>query len=294
MKTQLRGDSTSIVGASGREGWFRRWRLSNVGLKLAVSWMVGIVVLSTAAPLLGLPDPAAIGTETLLPPLTALHEPLGTDVIGRSLLSRSLYGARASLLVSAGAAMLALSIGSLIGLLAGYWGRWVESTVDVVTNTMLAFPMLLLILTVVTILQPGLPSLVVGLSIIAIPQFIRVARANALAFRNREFILAARCMGASHARIIFRELLPNVLTPILSFGFVIVAILMVLEGSLSFLGFGIPAPAPSWGVMIAAGREHMRLAPHVVFVPGAFFFLTVYSLNRIGDWAGARVVSNSN
>lgn len=260
----------------------------SVVLALAVGWLVLIVGGALLAGLLPIADPDAIGRSYRAEPGTG-GALLGTDALGRDILSRSIHGAQMSLAVAFGATAIAAVIGTVIGMIAGYRRGAVDLGADILTSTVLAFPPLIFLIATVAALQPGLRTLVLGLAIVATPSFIRVARAATIADATKEYVLAAQTLGASNLRILTRELLPNVLRPVLSFALVIAATLVVAEGSLSFLGLGVPPPAPSWGGMIAQGQGDLARAPHIVLVPGLFFFLTVYSLNRIGDEVSARL-----
>lgn len=260
----------------------------SIAVILAVVWIALIVGAALFADLLPVADPDAIGRSYRAEPGTA-GALLGTDALGRDILSRVLHGARMSLAVAFGATAIAAVVGTTIGMIAGYRRGAVDLGTDILTSTILAFPPLIFLIALVAALQPGLRTLVLGLAIVATPSFLRVARAATIADATKEYVLAAQTLGASSLRILTRELLPNVLRPVLSFALVIAATLVVAEGSLSFLGLGVPAPAPSWGGMIAQGQGDLARAPHIVLVPGLFFFLTVYSLNRIGDEVSARL-----
>jgi peptide/nickel transport system permease protein len=148
---------------------------------------------------------------------------------------------------------------------------------------MLAFPPLLLLLAMVAVLQPNVRNVTIGLAVLVIPTYIRLVRANTIRFAQREFVTAAKAIGASNRRIILRELLPNVLLPVLSYGFLIIAVLIVAEASLSFLGLSIQRPNPTWGNLIAAGQNDFDHNPHLVFAPGLVLFITVFALNQVGD-----------
>jgi peptide/nickel transport system permease protein len=145
-----------------------------------------------------------------------------------------------------------------------------------------------LLLALVSVLTPSLKNEIIALGFLGIPTFARIARANTLVMGRREFVMAAKVMGATNSRVLTKEILPNLIIPIMSYGFLIVAALMIADGSLSFLGLGIPPPTPSWGSMIAAGQPNLQRDPHLVFVPAIFLFLTVFSLNTVGDRARAR------
>ena len=155
-------------------------------------------------------------------------------------------------------------------------------------DTMLAFPPLVLLLAITTVMTQSFRTLIIGLGVVSIPAFARLSRANTLPFAQREFVVAARSMGARHGRILFREILPNVLFPVGSYAFIVLAAIIVGEGSLSFLGLGIPPPQPSWGGMIASGRNLLATDPYLVFLPAMALLLTVFSFNIIGDRARRR------
>lgn len=233
---------------------------------------------------------AALGESTMARPDLLTNRPLGTNNFGLDLLARVLYGARSSLVVSIGAVMIGLVVGGSIGILAGYFRKGTDVVVGIFTNALLAVPPLILLIALATVLEPNLQNIAFGLSLTALPSMIRMARANTLTFAQREFVLAGKSMGASNLRIMTRELLPNVILPLLSYGMVIVSVLIVAEASLSFLGLGIQAPQPSWGNMIAEGEgSASEQHPHIVLVPGVVVFLTVYSFNLLGERARRRV-----
>ncbi|GAB46311.1 putative ABC transporter permease protein [Gordonia terrae NBRC 100016] len=272
----------------------RRRRRRDIGAALGACWLILIVAAAVFADLLPLPSPSEVTDAYSLRPFQTGAHILGTDELGRDELSRAIYGARVSLSVALGATLIALVSGTALGIAAGYFRGALDTTFDIGTSTVLAFPPLILLIALVAVMDPSTTTLTIGLGIVGAPTFVRIARANTIAFANREFVTAAKSLGAGHLRIIIREILPNVVLPVLSFATVVAAGLVVAEGSLSFLGLGIPPPAPSWGGMIAAGRESLYEAPYLVLVPGTFFFLTVFSLNRLGDWARGRIGKESS
>jgi peptide/nickel transport system permease protein len=254
---------------------------------LAAGWILLFALLAVFASVLPLRNPKQIGTTlSQAPGLRA--EFLGTDDLGRSELSRIVYGARVSLAIGLGATLGAMAVGLALGTIAGYFRGLAESTIDVVTTTMLAFPPLIFLMALTSVLAANLRSLVLILGLLGVPLFTRIARASTISYANRDFVLAARSMGATNRRVLLREIAPNVLLPVVSFGLVSAAVVIVAEGSLSFLGLGIRAPQASWGGMVAAGKQYMSQHPHLVFVPAAAFIGTVFSLNVLGDWARAR------
>jgi peptide/nickel transport system permease protein len=259
----------------------------DAGFWLAVVWLSVVVLSAVFADLLPLAEGRDVSqtltTPTLLRPDLFSGHPLGTDRQGLDILAGLIYGARVSLIVGLGAVALGTVVGGLIGLLAGYYRGGLERAVTVVTDSMLAFPPLVLLLAMVAVLQPSVRNVTIGLAVLIVPTYARLVKANTLTFAQREFVLASRALGAGDRRVIFREILPNVALPVLSYGFLIVAVLIVAEASLSFLGLSIQRPNPTWGNLIAAGQDDIERHPHLVFVPGVVLFATVFALNRIGD-----------
>ncbi len=263
---------------------------SKAGLIFAMTWLIGITLLAVLASWLPMAGPYVIPSPVhfLQAPGFRLHAPLGTDEVGRSELARIIFGARASLEIGALSTLFGLIVGTTLGILAGYYGRAIDWTFGLFTSSMLAFPPLLFLLTAVAVLAASTKTLIGALAILAVPLFARVARANTLSIVNRDFIAASRSLGASSRRIVFREVLPNVLLPMISYIGIVAATLIVAEGSISYLGLGVPPPTPSWGSMMADGFVHMSQDPWLVLLPALAFFFTVYSLNLVGDWARTR------
>ncbi len=243
-----------------------------------------VVLLATIAPLLPIPDPSAQDLASMLTPPGAAHW-LGADAIGRDLLSRVIYGARISLSVGLGSVAIGLLVGGGLGLLAGYYRGLAEELIMGFMNVLLAFPALVLAITIVANLGGSLVNVTLAIGTLFVPAFARIARANTLVFRGREFVLVARALGAGDARILLREILPNLMGPLLSYSLIMFAIAVLAEASLGFLGLSVPPPAPSWGSIISSERANMGVAPHVIFVPAAAIFFTVISLNVLGERA---------
>lgn len=254
-----------------------------IGLGLAVAWIAMLALLALVADLLPLPaiDEPVGGPS--IPPFSGEGPLLGTDAIGRDMASRLIHGIRISMAVGVGATTIAIVLGVLLGLVAAYARGVVERIINVITDAVLSFPPLLLLLALATVVTPGVPTLVVALGLLFVPPFVRLTRASALGQLGRDYITAARSLGAGHLRIIFRELLPNSIQPIISYSVVVIALIIVIEGSLSFLGVGVPAPAPSWGSMIASGKDNLSRAPYLVIAPSLMIFFTVFAFNTLGD-----------
>ena len=248
----------------------------------AVGWTVVILAAAALAGALPLPSPTDMDMLERRAPMSWEHW-LGTDGLGRDELARLIQGARVSLTVGLCAPVIGVAIGGALGMLAGYFRGRFESLVVGSMDVLLAFPPLILALAVTAYLGQSLLNLTCILGVLGIPAFMRVARAATLTLARREFVIAAQALGATHARILLRELLPNVLLPLLAFFLLGVAVTIVAEGALSFLGLGVPPPVSSWGSMIGEGRESLEIAPRLAFIPAIAMFLTVLSFNLIGD-----------
>ena len=260
----------------------RRTRRLGTLFWMAVGWTVLVLAAAALADLLPLPSPTDMDMLARRAPFSAEHW-LGTDTLGRDELSRLIHGARISLTVGLCAPVIGLVFGGALGMLAGYFCGRFETLVVGSMDVLLAFPPLILALAVTAYLGQSLLNLTCILGVLGIPAFMRVARASTLTLARREFVIAAQALGATHARILLRELLPNVFLPLLAFFLLGVAVTIVVEGALSFLGLGVPPPISSWGSMIGEGRESLEIAPRLAFIPAAAMFFTVLSFNLIGD-----------
>jgi len=197
--------------------------------------------------------------------------------------ARVVYGARVSLMVGVISVSLGMLIGGSLGLIAGYFRGRGETFITAAADIMLAFPPLILALALVAFLGQNLRNVTITVTILAIPSLIRITRAATLSFSQREFVLAARTLGASHWRIITKEILPNVIPPMASFSLLAIAVVIVAEGALSFLGLSVQSPHPTWGNMINEGRALLDTPPHISLIPCAVMFLTLVSFNYVGD-----------
>jgi peptide/nickel transport system permease protein len=238
------------------------------------------------APWLPLDDPKVTDFSVLknnAPPFTAGHL-LGTDQNGFDILSRVVWGGRVSLVVAFGVLAIGMTVGGAIGLVAGYARGKVETILMGIVDIMLAFPALILLIAIVAFMGADLKNVVLGISIVSIPAFARIARATTLTFASRDFVLAARASGATNRRILLREILPNVFLPLLAYGLLIVALAIVAEGSLAFLGL-TSEETISWGGMINGGRRALQQdnVAHTSLIPAFMMFATVLSVNFLGD-----------
>lgn len=262
----------------------RLWRVKGrVALVLSVVWLAILVLFTVTYQWWGLPDAtesdyAAVGVGPFSP-----GHVLGTDPIGRDMLARLVIGARVSLLVGLCGAAVASVLGAGLGLVAGFYGGVISRVVNALTDVLLAFPGIVALIALSVFIGPGLTLLILGFGLIAAPQVARVARSLTLAFSNRDFVMAARSMGSTDTRVLRREILPNVLGPVIAYGTVLIAVAIVAEGSLSFLGLGVPAPTSSWGSMIAEGRNAFQTSPHMALLPAGFMFLTLVSIYFLAE-----------
>jgi peptide/nickel transport system permease protein len=259
----------------------RRRRFGTV-MWLALAWLAIVFAAAAFADLLPLPSPYEMDMLSRRMPPDAEHL-LGTDGLGRDTLSRVIFGARTSLTVGLVSASIGLILGGAIGMLAGYLGGRFEALAMGSVDVLLAFPPLVLALAITAYLGVSVFNLTMTIGFLSIPPFARVARATTLSLARRDFVTAARALGATHTRILTRELLPNVLLPLSAFYLIAVAVTIVVEGALSLLGLGVPPPQASWGSMIGEGRESLELAPWLSFIPAGVMFLTVLSFNFVGD-----------
>jgi len=277
---------------SERFGIWRRFRKHKLAL-LGACVIIAIAVVAFAAKLLPLQDPNAIDQVnwqgTPLAPGVAGHL-LGTDDYGRDLLARLIYGAQISLTVAFFAVLMELAIGTVVGAIAGYFGGWIDYWLMRVTDVFLSIPLLPLLLVLTAIVEDTSSKAALSFGVIVViigglswPSVARLVRASFLSLREKEFCEAARALGNRDARIIFRHLLPNAVAPIIVQGTLEVANVIILESTLSFLGFGIQPPTASWGNMLANAESNMAIAPWVAIFPGLCILVTVLAINYLGD-----------
>jgi len=288
----VHGPGVDIVAEELDEAPAKKPRLP-IGAWVSGGWLFLVIFAGALAPILPIKDPNAQVTNTpeLAPGQGGLL--LGADANGRDLLSRMIWGARVSLTIAFTAVVLALIIGGLLGLLAGYYRNWVGNVLAGLFDILLAIPALVLALALVAVLKgdptqqkgalSGQVILIIAICLVSIPALARITRANTMSWSKREFVTAARAQGASHRRIILREILPNVLPAMLYITLLGIAIAIVAEGGLALLGAGVDPPTATWGNMINDGRVSMEDAPFIMVVPIMGMFFTVLALNYLGD-----------
>ena len=271
--------------ATGLRGSFRRNRLGVIGAGVLLFEVAAALLAPALAPYPPLDQDT---TRRLRPPLTASagggRFALGTDQLGRDVLSRILFGARVSLLIGVCAVAIAAPLGAAVGVVASYRGRLLDDAVMRVADIQLAFPFILLAVTVVAVLGPSVANLIVVLGIAGWVPYARLARSEVLTLKRREFVEAARALGAGDTRIMARHILPNVVTPVVVVGTFALANTILVESSLSFLGLGVQPPDPTWGGMLSDSREYVTQAWWLWVFPGGAILTTVLATNFVGDW----------
>ena len=240
------------------------------------------VVLAVFAPLVAPYDPVATSWSAVRAAPGAAHW-FGADELGRDVLSRIIWGARASLLAGVVSVTISLSLGVPIGMLAGYLGRWADALISRITDAMLACPFLILAIALAAFLGPSLTNAMIAIGISATPVFIRLTRAQVLSAKSEDYVEAARALGNPHLRIALRHILPNIVAPLIVQATLAIAAAIIAEASLSFLGLGQQPPAPSWGSMLNTARNYVDQAPWMAVWPGVSIFLLVLSFNLLGD-----------
>jgi peptide/nickel transport system permease protein len=268
-----------------REGWRRViWRFSRDRIALAsLVFLFCIITVSLLAPVLGLPDPTRIDlTKRLSPPGTPGH-PLGTDEFGRDCLSRLVWGGRVSISVGFFAVLAAMAAGVLIGVFSGFMGGWWDLLIMRFIDVLMAFPYILLAIAIIAALGPGLVNTMVALAIADIPYYARIARGSVLAIMEKEFVQAARALGASPTRVLFRHVMLNMFAPVIVAATLDVGWMIMAGAGMSFLGLGAQPPTAEWGLMLSYGSKYLRTAPHLSVFPGLVISSVVLALNFVGD-----------
>lgn len=268
------------VVSPGREAWksFKKNKFALVGAGIVVFF----IIIAILAPVIA---PYGVNEQVLSnrnAPPSADHW-FGTDDFGRDILSRVMFGARISLWVGFVAVMGSIVIGCFLGVIAGYYGRWIDTLISRIFDIMLAFPSILLAIAVVAVLGPSLQNALIAIALINVPNFGRLIRSKVLSVKQEEYIMAAKAIGMSDARILFHHVLPNSLAPIIVQGTLAIATAIIEAAALGFLGMGAQPPEPEWGKMLADSRQYIIQAPWTVLFPGVAIMLTVLGFNLMGD-----------
>lgn len=258
-------------------------RLREKPLAMAGLWVIlFLFAVSLLAPVIAPYDPADLDLYRVLSPPSLAH-PFGTDDLGRDVLSRVIYGTRISLKVGFVSVGIAVVIGSLVGLIAGYYGGWVDSLLMRFVDIMLCFPTFFLILAVIALLEPSIWYIMLIIGLTSWMGVARLVRGEVLSVKERDFVTAARAIGASDLRILFVHVLPNALSPALVYATLGVAGAILTESALSFLGIGVQPPTPSWGNILTAGKEYIEFGWWLSLFPGLAILITVLAYNLLGE-----------
>jgi ABC-type dipeptide/oligopeptide/nickel transport system permease subunit len=283
--------------AENRMAVFLRTFFNNRSAVIGLTIIILLVLVAIFAPVIATHDPlqSMIGVPGEVPPIPrkppcipalGCTEPLhylGLDLNGRDIFSRIVYGSRISLFVGITSVSFAIVVGTLLGLVSAYMGGWTDNIIMRFMDVLLAFPALLLAITIVTIRGPGLQNALLAIAIISIPVYARLTRASVLSVKEQEFVTAARALGAGHGRLIFQHILPNSFTPLIVQGALGIGTAVLEAAALAFLGLGAQPPQPEWGQMLSESRNYVFTAPHMVFFPGIAIMITVLGFNLLGD-----------
>jgi len=263
-----------------RETWreFRRNRIALVGM-IIVLFFIFLAIFATFLAKEGINE--QVMTDRLQPPSKEYW--LGTDDFGRDILSRIIHGARISLWVGFSSVIGSVIVGSLLGIIAGYYGRWVDTIISRFFDIMLAFPSILLAIAIVAVLGPSLRNALIAIAIINVPNFGRLIRSKVLSIKEDEYIMAAKGIGMRDTRILFSHILPNSMAPVIVQGTLAIATAILEAAALGFLGLGAQAPTPEWGKMLADSKDYIQTAPWTMIFPGLAIMLTVLGFNLMGD-----------
>ncbi|NOZ49703.1 MAG: ABC transporter permease [Chloroflexi bacterium] len=254
----------------------------NRSVVIGLTIVIALILTAIFAPLVSPYNPIKQSFRIQLQPPSADHL-FGTDEFGRDIFSRVLYGTRWALFVGMLADSIALALGVVLGLMAGYYGGRLDATIGWLTDVMLAFPYLLLAMIVVAVLGPGITNAMIAIGVVYVPQYIRLVRGTVLSIREMEYVEAARCIGMRDSRVIFRHILPNCVAPIIVMATLVIGWAIVETAGLSFLGLGAQPPIPEWGAMLSSGRNYMLSAWWIATFPGLAILVVVIGFNVLGD-----------
>src|SRR4051812_31446725 len=278
------GISNAFTTAPARTGWSqsRVWRQLRRNPTAMAGGLIVLLFIAIAAPLLAPYEPNVSSWLTVRKPPTSAHW-MGTDDVGRDVMSRLIHGSRASLSAGIISVAIALLIGVPLGVLAGFYGRWLDAVISRITEAVLACPFLILAIALAAFLGPSLTNAMIAIGISAAPIFVRLARGQVLSVKMEDYVQGARAVGCSDARIIRRYILPNIFPPLLVQSTLTIATAIIAEASLSFLGLGQQPPDPSWGSMLNTAKNFITQAPWMAIWPGVAIFVVVFGFNILGD-----------
>ena len=272
--------TASVPAKSGNRAW-RKLRANRSALA-GLAIILFFALLALIAPLLPIADPLATSWTAIRKAPSATHW-MGTDEIGRDILSRMIWGAQASLMAGIFSVGIAIAIGVPFGLIAGYFGGWIDQIISRITEAFLALPFLIMAIALAAFLGPSLSNAMIAIGLSAMPVFVRLTRGQVLAVKTEDYVEGARSIGLGHLDIMLRYILPNITAPIIVQATLTVATAIIAEASLSFLGLGQQPPAPSWGSMLNVAKNFLDQAPWMAMWPGAAIFLVVIGFNLLGD-----------
>jgi peptide/nickel transport system permease protein len=273
--------ATQVRRSEFTQSW-RRFRANRIAVIGSV-FVLLLVLVSIFAPWLAPYHPSSDIFSGMRGVSPSAEHPFGFDHLGRDLLSRVIFGSRVALIVGLVSTGIAVALGVVIGATSGYFGGWVDTILSRIVDTLMAFPIIALLVVLAAVLGPSLTTTVVVIGVTSWARFARVVRADVLSLKEEDFIMAARAIGVSNTRIIFRHLLPNVMGPVIVLASLGIGGVIILEAALSFLGLGVRPPTASWGGILADGRPHLLRFPHIAFFPGLMITITVLAFNFIGD-----------
>ncbi len=278
---------SAVAADSGRKirtPWSEFWRRFARQKAAMIAGAIALVVVGAAllAPWLAPYDPAFTDYDAILELPSAAHW-AGTDEFGRDIFSRILWGARLSLEVGTTAVSVGMVFGTLFGLLAGYYGGWIDSLVMRASDVLLAFPGILLAIAIVALLGPGLPNVIIAVAVFSVPTFARLVRGSTLALKTSVYVDAAKAIGASDGTIILRHILPGTVSTVVVYMSLRIGTAIITASSLSFIGMGAPVESPEWGAMLSRARDYLATAPHYAVAPSLAIFVTVLAFNLLGD-----------
>lgn len=279
-KAVLMGEHDQVAHRSERRRTLDRFLRYKPGV-LGGAIVILLILVAIFAPLVAPYSPYEKVGRRADPPSSEFW--LGNDEIGRDVFSRLIYGTRVALIVGIGAILITVCIGVVIGATAGYFGGKVDTMLSRVVDTLMAFPLLALLVTLSALFAPSIVNVVIIIGVTVWASYARLVRADVMSLKEREFVLAARSVGVGDARIIGRHILPNIVGPVIVLASLDIGSIIILESALSFLGLGVRPPTPSWGGMLSAGRSLLRNAPHIAVAPGIAIMVTVLAFNLLGD-----------